>query len=86
MIKDSELGHQEVLISAQADGVIGLDLHHSDVAKLITMLHVPTTIIKHFNKHDVKEALKPKSEKPVMKNPGAAKPAQQKPAALPAKQ
>ncbi|HSX20523.1 MAG TPA: hypothetical protein VLG38_05315 [Gammaproteobacteria bacterium] len=59
LVKDTELGHQEVLISAQADGVIGLDLYHSDVDKFINMLHVPATIIKHFTKHDIREALMP---------------------------
>ena len=57
MVKESELGHQEVLVSAQADGVIGLDLHHSDVAKFVSLLHVSTNIIKHFSKHDVQEAI-----------------------------
>lgn len=83
LIKDSELGHQEVMISAQADGVIGLDLHHSDVAKLLSILHVPSNMIKHYNKHDMKEAVKAKNNTPVLKTPAATKPA---PAALPAKQ
>lgn len=58
MVKDTELGHQEVLVSGQTQGVIGLDLHHSDVGKLITLLHVPTSLIKYYTKHDVREAMK----------------------------
>lgn len=58
LVKDSELGHQEVLVSAQSDGVIGLDLHHSDVVKFVGLLHVSGNIIKHYSKHDVQEAVK----------------------------
>lgn len=57
LVKDTELGHQEVLISAQYDGVIALDLHHGDVNKFIEMLKVPATMVKHYTKHDIREAL-----------------------------
>ena len=59
LVKDTELGHQEVVISAQFDGVIGLDLHHSDVNKFLNMLHVKPALIKHYSKHDVREAILP---------------------------
>src|SRR5579872_5191167 len=57
LVKDSELGHQEVIVSAQQDGVIGLDLHHGDVHKFLDMLHVSPNIVKHYTKHDIREAI-----------------------------
>ncbi len=65
LVKDTELGHQEVLISAQSDGVIGLDLHHSDVKKFVSLLHVSKDIIKHYSKHDIREALMVPSAMPA---------------------
>lgn len=66
LVKDTELGHQEVLISAEYDGVIGLDLYHSDVNKFIDMLHIQNkNIIKHYSKHDVREALMAKTPTPA---------------------
>jgi hypothetical protein len=56
IVKDTELGHQEVLISAEADGVIGFEMYHTDVEKLIDMLHVPDSIVKHYARSDVKAA------------------------------
>lgn len=57
LVKDTELGHQEVMISAQVDGVIGLDLYHSDVQKFLKVLKVNPNMVKHYNKHDVKEGM-----------------------------
>lgn len=74
LIKDTELGHQEVMISAQYDGVIGLDLHHGDVNKFIQMLHVPASIIKHYSKHDIREAVKIPSAQPHNALPAKTKP------------
>lgn len=56
IVKDTELGHQEVLISAEADGVIGFEMYHTDVEKLINMLQVPDSIVKHYARSDVKAA------------------------------
>lgn len=56
IVKDTELGHQEVLISAEADGVIGFEMYHTDVEKLINMLHVPDSIVKHYARSDIKAA------------------------------
>lgn len=69
LVKDTELGHQEVIISAQYDGVIGLDLHHSDVSKFLDMLHVSNSIIKHYSKHDVREAMIPVKSQPAPAKP-----------------
>jgi hypothetical protein len=57
LVKDTEFGHQEVVVSAQAEGVIMLELTKSDVEKLIPMLHVPANIVKHYSKKEV-EAVK----------------------------
>lgn len=65
LVKDTELGHQEVMLSAQADGVIGLDLYHSDVNKFIQVLHVPATMIKHYTKHDIRDNLVTPAQKPA---------------------
>lgn len=56
MIKSSSLGHQQVLISAEADGVIDFEIYHTDVDKLITILGVPNSMVKEFAKQDIKEA------------------------------
>ncbi len=56
IIKDTELGHQEVLISAEADGVIAFEMYHTDVEKLINMLHVSDSIVKHYARSDIKAA------------------------------
>lgn len=56
IVKDTELGHQEVVISAEANGVIGFEMYHTDVEKLINMLHVPESIVKHYARSDVKAA------------------------------
>jgi hypothetical protein len=56
IIKDTELGHQEVVISAEADGAIGFEMYHTDVEKLIDMLQVPDSIVKHYARSDVKAA------------------------------
>jgi hypothetical protein len=50
VVKDADFGHQEVLISAQANGVIGLEMYHHDAAKLIDMLNVPASRVKVFTK------------------------------------
>lgn len=65
LVKETELGHQEILISAQSDGVIGLDLHHSDVQKFIDLLHVSPNIIKHYSKHDIRDAIMVPSAMPA---------------------
>ncbi len=64
IVKDTELGHQEVLISAEADGVIGFEMYHTDVEKLINILHVQDSIVKHYARSDVKAA-REASEKSV---------------------
>lgn len=46
-VKDSELGRQEVLISAQRDGMMMIELPHASVPQLINLLKVPSSIIKH---------------------------------------
>ncbi len=56
IVKDADLGHQEVIVSAQANGVIIVSLYHKDVAKFLDVLHVNDNIVKHFNKHGIKEA------------------------------
>lgn len=56
IVKNSELGHQEVIIAARQNGVIGIELYHTYVPKLIKLLGVPkskiqdsTNIIKQKN-------------------------------------
>ena len=70
IVKDTELGHQEVLISAEADGVIGFEMYHTDVEKLINMLHVPESIVKHYARSDVKAA-REAAEKKATENDAA---------------
>ncbi len=53
LVKDSELGQQEVLISAQTDGVIGFDVYHSSVPKLLEILQVSNSIVKFAAKNAV---------------------------------
>lgn len=50
VVKDSELGQQQVLITAQSSGMINIDLYHSSVEKLIQLLGVPNTNVKHAGK------------------------------------
>lgn len=57
IVKDTELGHQEVMVSAEANGVIALELYHTDAQKFLNMLHVSDSLIKHYTKHDVKDAM-----------------------------
>lgn len=45
IIKNSELGHQEVIIAARQNGVIGIELYHTYVPKLIKLLGVPKSKI-----------------------------------------
>lgn len=71
LVKDSELGHQEVLISAQQNGVIALDLHHGDVSKFLRLIHASPSIVKHYSKHDIREAI----TVPAAKQPAATLPA-----------
>jgi len=56
-VKDTELGRQEVLISAQKDGVIILELPHTSVSQLLHILKVPSAIVKYNgqSKHLAKE-------------------------------
>lgn len=63
IVKDTELGHREVLVSAQEDGVIGVDLYHTDVEKFLDMLHVAKNKVKFFNKHEIKESLEAMQKK-----------------------
>lgn len=41
-IRDSELGHQRVLITASDAGAIVIELYHTEVPKLIQLLKVPS--------------------------------------------
>lgn len=50
MVRDSALGHQEVMISAQASGTIILEMYHTFVPKLIELLKVPSSKVKHYEK------------------------------------
>jgi hypothetical protein len=54
VIKDSEIGQQRVLITAQTYGMITFDLYHSSVPTLIHLLGVPNNMVKHLGK-DQKE-------------------------------
>lgn len=56
IVKSTALGHQEVVISAEADGVIDFELYHADVDKLIDILGVSDSIVKRYAKQDVKDA------------------------------
>lgn len=46
VLKDSELGQQEVMISAQAQGFIGFSVAHKAVPLLIELLQVPRSMVK----------------------------------------
>ncbi len=78
VIKDTELGHQEVLLGAQATGMIAFEMYHTDVPKLIDMLHVPASIIKHYDgsnkmvSHETATGAMPavKANKPQQPKPG----------------
>lgn len=48
-IKDRQLGHQQVLISAQQNGAIDFELNHSSVPTLINLLHVPSTSVVYVD-------------------------------------
>lgn len=56
VVKSSALGHKEILISAQADGGIDIELYHADVDKLIQILGVSNNIVKEYEKQDIKAA------------------------------
>lgn len=58
IIKNSDLGHQEVLIAAQQDGVIGVELYHTYVPQLIEMLKVRKSIIQDTTQLKHKETAK----------------------------
>ncbi len=71
VIKDTDLGHQEVVIAADVNGVIGFELYHTYVPKLIKMLHVKEAEIKFYTKQTAKkdaEASEKTTEKAVMTN------------------
>lgn len=46
IVKNSELGHQEVIIAAKQNGVIGIELYHTYVPKLIKLLGVPKSKVQ----------------------------------------
>lgn len=46
IVKNSELGHQEVIIAAQQNGVIGLELYHTYVPTLLKLLNVPSSKVQ----------------------------------------
>lgn len=56
IIKNSDLGHQEVLVAAQQDGVIGIELYHTYVPEFIEMLKVRKSIIQDTTQIKHKEA------------------------------
>lgn len=47
IIKNSDIGQQEVLITAQSHGMINFGIYHSSVAKLIELLNVSPNIVKN---------------------------------------
>lgn len=55
IVKDTELGHQEVLVSAQARGVIGVYLTRNDAKKFVELLNVPASMVQNYTKHSIKE-------------------------------
>lgn len=50
VIKDTELGHQEVLVSASIDGAIGFEVRRARVAELIKLLNISNEIIRDHSK------------------------------------
>lgn len=52
-INDGQLGQQEVLITAQAAGVISLDVYRTSVPQLLQLLKVSSSIVKY---NDTKES------------------------------
>jgi len=50
VIKDTELGHQEVLVSAAVDGAIGFEVRKSRVPELISLLKINSSIIRDHSK------------------------------------
>ena len=46
IVKNSELGHQEVIVAAQQNGVIGVELYHTYVPTLIKLLGVPNSKVQ----------------------------------------
>lgn len=58
IVKDLEFGRQEILISAGDHGIIMMNLNRKNAKELIMMMNVPLSIVKHFTKHEVEQALK----------------------------
>jgi hypothetical protein len=56
-VKDSELGQREVLVSAQTDGVIGFDVYHTSVPKLLEILQVNNSIVKFSAKTEAQNTV-----------------------------
>lgn len=50
VIKDTELGHQEVLISAAVDGAIGFEVRRNRVPELLKLLKINNSIIRDHTK------------------------------------